>query len=53
MGEGSVEEKVEVKECHMAVASSQEDVEGEQLALKMELVVSSMRKKMEVRKRKV
>ena len=43
--------KVEVMECHMDVAWSQEDVEGEQLALKMGLVASS--KKMETRKEKV
>ena len=47
-----VAEKVEVMEYHMAVAWSQDDVEGEQLALKTGLVASS-KKKMEARKEKV
>lgn len=47
-----VVERVEVMECHMAVAWSLEDVKEEQLALKMEFAASSM-KKLGVRKRKV
>lgn len=48
-----MEERVEVKECHTAAAWSEEDVEGEQLALKMKFAESSMKMKIEVRKMKV